>query len=118
MTALAGITIMRPVLAAPTVQKLTWDQQPVRWNLQVSGAVQGVGFSAFVYSLATRLGLRGFVASRPGALAIEIEGARSLLGEFLEELWLGAPRRARIEKVACQTCSPTGAADFQIVTRD
>ena len=109
---------MSAVLAAPNIVDLTWDQQPARWNIQVSGIVQGVGFRAFVFSLATRLGLRGFVASRAGALAIEIEGARASLGEFVEELWLGAPRRARIDQLSCQTSSPRGAAGFRIISPD
>lgn len=92
-----------------------WEQQPARWNIKVSGTVQGVGFRAFVYSLATRLNLCGFVTSRPGALAIEIEGARSSLGDFLEELWLAAPRRARIDQLSCHSGPPLGAAGFQIV---
>lgn len=84
----------------------------------MSGAVHGVGFRSFVYILATRLGLRGFVANRAGALAIEIEGAPASLGEFLEELWLGAPRRARIEQLSCHSGPPQGASGFQIVSRD
>jgi hydrogenase maturation protein HypF len=110
--------MMGPVLQASAIEDVTWDEQRARWNIEVSGTVQGVGFRAFVFRLATRLGLRGFVASRPGALAIEIEGARASLGEFLEELWLGAPRRARIEQVSCYSSAPKGAAKFQIVGRD
>jgi acylphosphatase len=106
------------VLESLTLQEPEWDHQPARWNIQVSGTVEGVGFRAFVYRLATRLKLCGFVASAPGSLAIEIEGARSTLGEFLEELWLGVPKRARIDQLSCHSGPPLGAAGFQIVGKD
>ena len=105
------------MLGATTIEDPAWEQQPARWNIEVSGTVEGVGFRSFVYGLATRLGLRGFVTSQPGALAIVIEGARASLGEFLEELWLGAPRRARIEQVSCHSGPPQGAPEFRIVSR-
>ena len=39
-----------------------------RRAIAISGIVQGVGFRPFVYGLATRLGLRGFVKNvRPAA---------------------------------------------------
>ncbi len=104
------------MLGASAIEDVTWEQQSARWNIQVSGTVEGVGFRVFVYKLATRLKLRGFVASQPGALDIEIEGARALLGEFLEELWLGAPRRARIEQLSCHSGPAQGAPEFHIVT--
>jgi len=101
-----------------SLQEDAWEHQPVRWNIQVSGTVEGVGFRAFVYRLATRMKLCGFVASGPGSLAIEIEGARAMLGEFLEELWLGVPKRARIDQLSCHSGPPLGAAGFQIVGKD
>ncbi|HEY2901869.1 MAG TPA: acylphosphatase [Polyangia bacterium] len=106
------------MLESAVNEDAAWEQQPARWNIQVNGTVEGVGFRAFVYTLATRLNLRGFVASQPGTLAIEIEGARASLGEFLEELWLGAPRRAHIDQLSCHSGPPQGAAGFQIVGKD
>ena len=106
------------VLEPVSLPEDAWEHQPVRWNIQVSGTVEGVGFRAFVYRLATRMKLCGFVASGPGSLAIEIEGARAMLGEFLEELWLGVPKRARIDQLSCHSGPPLGAAGFQIVGKD
>ena len=91
-----------------------WEQSPARWNIQISGALQGVGFRAFVRDLATRLNLHGFVASGPCEVAIEVEGARSSLGDFLEELWL-APTSAHIDRVSCHAGPIRGGAGFQIV---
>ena len=43
-------------------------------RIAVSGIVQGVGFRPFVYDLANRLGLVGFVRNQTGGVLIEVEG--------------------------------------------
>src|SRR5579871_2880249 len=52
----------------------------------VRGIVQGVGFRPFVYNLAERLGLNGFVRNQTGTLLIEVEGEPPELDRFLTEL--------------------------------
>ena len=48
-------------------------------RLTVSGRVQGVGFRPFVYRLAQRLGLRGWVRNEAGSVEIFAQGAPSAL---------------------------------------
>ncbi|MEN6409113.1 MAG: acylphosphatase, partial [Anaerolineaceae bacterium] len=43
-------------------------------RLQVRGIVQGVGFRPFVYSLAKRLNLTGWVCNTSSGVEIEING--------------------------------------------
>jgi hydrogenase maturation protein HypF len=57
-----------------------------RRSLAVRGIVQGVGFRPFVYSLASRLSLSGFVRNAPHGVLIEIEGEPSDLERFEAEL--------------------------------
>ncbi len=71
-----------------------------RRAIDVSGTVQGVGFRPFVYDLASRLGLRGFVKNRTGGVLIEVEGDSRSLDCFLDELTTGPPSLACIDKVA------------------
>lgn len=52
--------------------------QMVRRRFRVGGTVQGVGFRPFVYALATRLELAGFVLNDPAGLLIEVEAPRLL----------------------------------------
>jgi hydrogenase maturation protein HypF len=68
-----------------------------RRGIVVQGIVQGVGFRPFVYELANRLGLQGFVQNQVGEVWIEIEGDPVLLARFLEEVVAKAPPLARIE---------------------
>ena len=106
------------MLDSPSLHEKNWEQRAERWRIQVRGALQGVGFRDFVYSLATRLHLNGSVASRSGAVAIEVEGTRTLLGDFLEEMWIGAPTQARIDQVSCHAGPVRGTDSFQIVSGD
>ncbi len=63
----------------------------------VRGTVQGVGFRPFVYNLARRLSLSGFVRNNAEGVVIEAEGDRA--GEFLRRLSADAPVLATIESV-------------------
>jgi hydrogenase maturation protein HypF len=65
--------------------------------IAIKGIVQGVGFRPFVYDLATRLQLHGFVRNRTGGVLIEVEGEPQSLDRFLIELNGSAPPLAHIE---------------------
>ena len=70
-----------------------------RAHIVASGMVQGVGFRYFVYDIATRLGLSGFVRNLyTGEVEIEVEGDRSLVEQLIKEVKVG-PRAARVTDV-------------------
>ena len=50
-----------------------------RRAIQIRGIVQGVGFRPFVYDLASRLQLHGFVRNHAGTVRIEVEGPSASL---------------------------------------
>ncbi|MEZ0290678.1 MAG: acylphosphatase [Sulfolobales archaeon] len=53
----------------------------------MSGIVQGVGFRPFVYRIAVRHGLKGYVVNKGGAVVeIRVEGEERDLREFLISL--------------------------------
>ncbi len=85
-----------------------------RRSIAVSGIVQGVGFRPFVYDLATRLGLHGFVRNRTGDVLIEVEGESRSLDRFLAELTTRPPPLARIDEVRWAPRSPRGDPHFRI----
>ena len=53
-----------------------------RERLIIQGAVQGVGFRPFVYRVAKKLGLSGFVQNSASGVVIEIEGSAPALQAF------------------------------------
>lgn len=85
-----------------------------RRAIDVSGIVQGVGFRPFIYDLATRLGLNGFVRNQTGGVLIEVEGEADSLDRFLAELKSKPPPLARIDEVSWESRFPLGDPHFRI----
>jgi hydrogenase maturation protein HypF len=86
------------------------DAARVRRSVRVTGTVQGVGFRPFVYSLATRLGLSGFVGNDSEGVFAEIEGSPAAVAEFLVAIERDAPPLARIDQVVCTDMQPYAEA--------
>jgi hydrogenase maturation protein HypF len=85
-----------------------------RRAIEVRGIVQGVGFRPFVYTLANRLGLHGFVRNQSGSVLIQVEGPPSSLDCFLSELASHPPPLAQIEHLHWKPLLPKGEAGFRI----
>ncbi|HLQ56999.1 MAG TPA: carbamoyltransferase HypF [Streptosporangiaceae bacterium] len=88
--------------------------QRVRTLVRVEGIVQGVGFRPFVYSLATRLGLAGWVGNDVVGVFAEVEGPAPAVREFLLSLQQDAPPLARIERVTTENLRLNGSSGFTI----
>ena len=86
-----------------------------RRAIDVQGIVQGVGFRPFVYGLASRLELSGFVKNRTGGVLIEVEGDVRSLDRFLAELTTQPPPLARIHCLAWESRSLQGDGPFHIL---
>ena len=89
-----------------------------RRAIVVDGVVQGVGFRPFVFGLALRLELSGFVKNRSGGVLIEVEGSRQALEHFLSELAVNPPPLARIEQVTWEKQDTRGENQFRIETSE
>lgn len=61
-------------------------QHRLRLRLEVTGAVQGVGFRPFVHRLAVSEGLGGFVRNTGAGASVEVEGSPEALARFLSRL--------------------------------
>ncbi|MHB0877787.1 MAG: carbamoyltransferase HypF [Anaerolineae bacterium] len=83
-------------------------------DLRVFGIVQGVGFRPFVYRLARRLGLHGWVRNTAGDVTIHLEGDEAALDRFQSDLLTEAPPLARIERVLAEAGVVSGATEFSI----
>jgi hydrogenase maturation protein HypF len=90
------------------------DTARVRKSVRVTGTVQGVGFRPFVYSLAARLGLSGFVGNDAEGVFAEVEGNAAAVGEFLVAVERDAPPLASIDAIVSKTIQPNGTSGFAI----
>ncbi|QDU99164.1 carbamoyltransferase HypF [Lignipirellula cremea] len=90
-----------------------------RLAITVTGVVQGVGFRPFVFRLASRLHLRGFVRNQTGSVQIEVEGDEQSLAAFVQQLQHDPPPLARIDHVQMQrqpaSSEPEPGEPFRIV---
>ena len=84
-------------------------------GVRVTGTVQGVGFRPFVYHLAARHGLRGWVQNTAGQVEIEVEGTAEALARFVQELQSDAPPLARIESIDVEQRASAGHEQFRIL---
>jgi hydrogenase maturation protein HypF len=87
-----------------------------RQRLHVRGIVQGVGFRPFVYALAQRHGLAGFVGNDSSGVFIEVEGTAAALAAFGAGLRGETPPLAVIESVEAEPLATCGDDAFVIVT--
>ncbi len=80
----------------------------------VQGIVQGVGLRPFVFSLASRLCLAGFVKNQSGSVHIEVEGESKTLDAFCAAINTLSPPLARIDEIAWKVIASRGSGGFEI----
>lgn len=84
-------------------------------KIHIAGIVQGIGFRPFVYHLAKKLNLKGWVINDSEGLSIVLEGEMSALESSLEQLKSNPPELARIQKFSVQDQDVQGFRDFSIL---
>jgi len=85
-----------------------------RLSITVRGAVQGVGFRPFVFRLATKLSLTGWVCNAMDGVHVDVEGANNQLETFLLALEVDAPPLAVIHAIDHDWHAPADYTDFEI----
>ncbi len=83
-------------------------------RINVRGVVQGVGFRPFVYQLAVRRNLRGWVRNTSEDVKIEVEGEAGDIESFLDGLRTQAPPLSHIEDITATPGPPAGYEKFEI----
>jgi hydrogenase maturation protein HypF len=83
-------------------------------RVHIKGIVQGVGFRPFVYTLATRHQLKGWVKNTSAGVDIEVDGDRETLDLFLQQLHDEAPLLSRIDEFSVSFHTANGFSSFEI----
>jgi len=85
-----------------------------RAKVSVSGVVQGVGFRPFVYQIAQKSGLGGYVANTTAGVDIEIEGEPEQIETFFRDMHTHKPPLARVTRLEKRYLPPLAYPDFMI----
>ncbi|HYC55526.1 MAG TPA: carbamoyltransferase HypF [Candidatus Binatia bacterium] len=105
-----SIAVARPTgIAVPTPRHVLG-----RRSIFVRGIVQGVGFRPFVFALAGRLGVSGFVRNCIDGVLIEVEGEAAAVASFEDLVVSDCPSLARIERMETETLAARGSREFVI----
>ncbi|NJO92125.1 MAG: carbamoyltransferase HypF [Chloroflexia bacterium] len=83
--------------------------------IRVQGLVQGVGFRPFVYKLALRQNLKGWVENRNDGVLIKAEGDRQAIEKFRDLFIKEAPPASKIVAMEIEESLFEGFDDFHIV---
>ncbi|RII28743.1 MAG: carbamoyltransferase HypF [Geobacter sp.] len=83
--------------------------------MEIEGIVQGVGFRPFIYRLADKHRLRGWVRNTGRGVQIEAEGEPEDLASFRKAISSEAPPLAVITELRCSEQVPAGETGFAIL---
>lgn len=83
-------------------------------QVKVRGIVQGVGFRPFVYQLANRLNLKGWVRNTTAGVDIQLDGSQDALQNFVQSLRVEAPPLSHIDEIQVKRSSVNGFKEFAI----
>ncbi len=83
-------------------------------HISVKGVVQGVGFRPFVYGLATRLNLHGWVCNTSAGVEIVVDGQNGNVEKFIQSLTLEKPPLAKIDSIRLEEVSDDTSLNFEI----
>ncbi len=83
-------------------------------RIEIKGIVQGVGFRPFIYNLAQKCHLSGYVLNDTQGVEIEAEGKKSDLDKFLLRIKDTPPPLSQIERINVKRISSRGYQNFVI----
>jgi len=84
-------------------------------KIHINGIVQGVGFRPFVYSLAKRYQLTGWVRNSSAGVDIVASGETESISGFLQNLKAQAPPLSQIDEFLVEEVQVDGFQDFTII---
>lgn len=87
-------------------------------RIHINGIVQGVGFRPFVYNLALKHNLTGWVRNSSSGVDVQITGEFTDLAVFQNELQNNAPPLAQIDSIISHQIETKTIEGFQILTSE
>lgn len=88
------------------------------YRLHIEGQVQGVGFRPYVFRMANRLGLTGWVNNGNDGVHIQIGGSEDACRIFIEEITVHPPHLARVVRQQVELTEKPKIDSFTIIDSD
>ena len=85
-----------------------------RTQIKIKGIVQGVGFRPFIYKLARKYNLLGYVLNNTSGVLIDVEGKIASIDAFIENVKTKPPPQAVIFELKSNNMELLGYEDFVI----
>jgi len=90
------------------------DAKKACCRIEINGIVQGVGFRPFIYRLAHKYNLNGYVINNTNGVLIEVEGTENNTDRFIEEVKQNPPELAEIYALSKTSLPLKGFHHFEI----
>ncbi len=96
------------------LRMLQWERSLLETNrrAELTGVIQGVGFRPFVYQLAYRYDLKGYVENSSRGVTLELEGKKHAIEAFMKALQSELPPLAHIDTIESSESPCVGYLDF------
>ena len=86
------------------------------FGIKICGIVQGVGFRPFIYNLAIKHNLFGYVTNNSSGVYVQIQTSENNIDEFTKQIKLQKPPLSQIESIEVEKLKEqTKYTDFQII---
>lgn len=86
----------------------------IRYKINISGIVQGVGFRPFIHKLVKKYQLKGWIRNSNQGVEMEIEGEKDNCQKFFNEIRHNPPPLTLIEEIKLKELPIKGFSGFQI----
>ncbi|WBW96138.1 carbamoyltransferase HypF [Oceanirhabdus sp. W0125-5] len=86
--------------------------------IKISGIVQGVGFRPYVYKIAVKNNLKGWVNNTSEGVFVDVEGTDENISNLVTLLQSSPPPLAKITDIQIEELAITGFKDFTIKTSE
>jgi hydrogenase maturation protein HypF len=89
-------------------------EETVAYNCTIKGLVQGVGFRPFIFKLAHKINIHGWVLNTNQSVKLHIEGTQENITLFIEEIKNKKPVASRIESLTLEIAKFQNIQLFEI----
>ena len=82
--------------------------------IKITGIVQGVGFRPYIYNIAKKFSLNGWVLNDSNGVEIHIEGHKESTSSFINQIKTSPPELSRIESISIKDDKNYNLTSFEI----